>query len=1109
MPPNKKISPRHQSSLDAELFLRSINIAFDACEPERIAHFRPTSKCAPLVRALLGMEKERAFFLVAPYGSGKSLTATYALHLVENSPSSGQIRLEINKRLEVVSPELASFAKTRRASSTKKGIAVALHGHIPNVPEQLKLAACESLKRIGIRRWRALESFESTDVAGVLGKIREICQNENCDLTTIVWDEFGRHIEALVALGRGDELSEIQTIAEIASRSQKIPMTFCAILHQGLLHYASGLPQAMRADWKKIEGRFETIQYVDDSKEIYRLIGEVVTARRVGTEDVNALRNKSKQCHDLGLFNEFTPRELNELLRAAYPLEPVSLYLLPRIAARVAQNERTLFSFLYNADLSRPCTVANLYDYFSTSMRSDSAVGGTHRQWLETESAISKLPSDERGVEALKAACLLGFGTSGERSRASLELLEFAISGFSNSDQQHVLSHLIDRKLLLYRKHNDDVSVWHGTDVDLRGRLADEREKLEGTFDLVAFLTKEAPPPIWKPVEHNDTRCVRRFLPGVYMTMGLLESIGSWALTDIPKDADGRIVYVLANDQDELKAAEKLTTNVADNQLVIVAIPSEPIRLHDAAIEVAALQRMQMDQDLIDSDPIALAELQQMTDDAFEHLQRLVDRLVKPSLHGVRWFSMGKAATPINDRDLRSWLSQLMEFVFHKTPLLNNELINRKKPSPALVNSRKKLEMAILERHGRPQLGIEGFFPDKSMFNSILMHTGLYRQDRNSERWGYAHASKLKDPGLKAIWQLFQQFLTTPSDRPTSFSKLFEELQSPPYGMRLGVLPVLVAAALRAFPSAISLMHRGQYLNDILPSDIENICRFPEEYEIFVLDIDANRQKYLRSFHKQLSLSANYEIDENDLIRLTYDALEAWKHQLPPAAFTTAQLTQETLAFRLAIQRIGDPVQLFFYELPKIVGVSVDKPTKLVNALQTCCKELEDVALGYSEQARTVLLNALRVSGRDDSNNSLRQIAKQWASFFPDEFVEKLSDGVAKGLISRLTIDYDSDSLFIDSIASLLVKKSVRRWDDSMIATFDREFSNYVTKIESSARSFPAPTDELREGLSQLVFGRMTEMFSQLKTLIGPSQASEMIERLMLEKEVSVNGNND
>jgi len=1106
---SKRLRSHPGANLDAELFLRSINVAFDASHPDRISHFRPTSKCVPLIRALLGLENERAFFLVAPYGSGKSLTAAYALHLVENSAESGQVRLEINKRLDLVSPDLAEFARKRRASSTKSGLALALHGYVSNVAEQLKLAACDSLRRIGLRRWRALESIETIDVSAVLNKIRDICQQENCDRVTIIWDEFGRHIEALVALGRGDELSEIQTIAEFVSRSQKIPLTFCPILHQGLLHYASGLPQAMRTDWKKIEGRFETIQYVDDSKEIYRLIGEVIATRRQKPLDESALRGKQKQCQELGLFSEFKPRELSDLLRSAYPLEPAALYLLPRIAARVAQNERTLFSFLYNSDLSRPCAVADLYDYFSASMRSDTAVGGTHRQWLETESAISKLPSGDKGVEALKAACLLGFGTSGERSRTSQAVLGFAVQGFSDGAPQKVLNQLIDRKLLLHRKHNDDIAVWHGTDLDLRGRLADERARIEGTFNLVTFLTKEAPPPVCKPVEHNDTHYVRRYLTGSYLNKASFESIGSWAITEIQRDSDGRIVYILANDQDELKEAESLTQNFADDERVIFAIPSEPIPLHDAAIEVAALQRMQRDQNLIDSDPIALAELQQMTDDAFEHLQRLVDRLVKPTLKGVKWYSLGAPVQLANDRELRRWLSKIMDRVFSKTPLINNELINRKKPSPALVNSRKKLELAILERHGRKQLGIEGYFPDRSMFNSVLLHTGLYRQDGNTDRWGYAHASKIKDPGLRAVWQLFQQFLTKPSERSSSFLELFAKLQSPPFGLRHGVLPILLAAALRAFPSAISLTQKGRYLSDILPSDIESICRNPGDYEIFVLDIDETKQKFLRNLHKHLSVSANYEIEENDLIRLTFDALEAWKHQLPPAAFTTAQLTPETLGFRSAILRAGDPVHLFFTDIPRVVGVSAEKSGPLMNAIKKCCRELEEVALGYSERAQAVVRVALRVGGRDDSNKTLRQIAKQWASFFPDQFIEKLSDGVAKGLISRMTIDYDSDSLFIDSIASLLVKKSVRRWDDSMVATFDREFSNYVGRIESAARTYPAPTDALRDGLSQLVFGRMAEMFAQLEGLVGQSRAFSMLEKLQSGKEVFLNGNNE
>lgn len=1091
-------------ALDAELFLRSINIAFDADHPERINHFRPTAKCVPLVRALLGMEEERAFFLVAPYGSGKSLTASFAAHLVENSKASGAMRLEINKRLAVVSPELADYAKKRRASKTKRGLALTLHGHIPNVAQQLKLAAADSLKRVGIRRYVALRKSKATDVASVVKQIRAVCDEAKCDRITIVWDEFGRHLEALVAEGRGDELAEIQLIAEIASRTQQIPITFCAILHQGLSHYASGLPQAIRANWKKIEGRFATIQYVDDSKEIYRLVSEVATLRRTGTLPSKKWQSMAKKCLELGMFTEFKTRELSDLLKAAYPIEPTALYLLPRVSARVAQNERTLFSFLYNCDTSETVSVSALYDFFAPAMRADTAVGGTYRQWQETESAISKVPDDVKAVSALKTACLLGLGTSGERSRTSVGLLKHAVQGWDAKGSSRVLNQLLDRKLLLHRVHNDDVSVWHGTDLDLRGRLMEERAKASSDFDLVAFLHKEAPPPVWKPVEYNDKNCIRRFLPGVYLSEDRFNS-ASWVSLNISPDSDGQIIYLLADSDEALALAERTARELEDERL-IVAVPSEPLPLREAALEVKALQRMQQDSELVESDPIALSELQQMTDDALEHLQKLIDRLVKPSTAGTRWFHDGEILPADNSRELRRSLSAVMEKVFTKTPLINNEMINRRKPSPALVNSRKKLTMAVLERHGREQLGIEGFFPDKSMFNTVLLHTGLYRQDSRSGRWGYAHSSKIKDPGMKALWRELQEFLTTPTERPRTFQELLGRLQSPPFGVRIGVMPILIAAALRAFPSAISLMHKGQYLSDVLPSDIESICRSPGEYQILVLDIDEPKQKLLRGLHKHLSKVANYEIEENDLIRLCFDAVEAWKHQLPPAAFTTGQLTRKTLDFRATVTRVNDPVQLFFEELPKTLGKKIDRPVPLLNAIKKCVDELEGVASLYTTRAIGIVRDALTVGDNGEADRDVRSMAKQWASFFPGQFTEKLNDGVAKGLLSRMSLDYESDALFIDSLASLLVKKSVRRWDDSTAAAFDREFTAYVGKIENAARSYPAPTTDLQEGLSQLVFGRMQELYNQLSDLVGEDQACSMLENWKSRKAKEGNG---
>jgi len=1129
MPPKTRTRrTRGNNRTDVDPFLRSINIRYDAADADRIAHFRPTTKCVTLLRALLGDEQDRAFMIVAPYGTGKSLTATYLLQLVENRRDGATVLLEMSKRLSDVSPELGRFAANRRQRGDRRGIVIALHGPCDSLPQSIKAALLESIKRLKLRRAaktiRTMPAETIEDAVAILNELKKRCRSSSCDRIMIVWDEFGRHLKSLVGSGRGDALGEVQLLAEFVARSRDVPITLGLLLHQGLLHYAGNMPQTVRADWKKIEGRFRTIQYIDDSKELYRLIAEVVAERRRlavengrtarGTPSLISRRrvtNVARKCKGLGLFPDFTQTELGDLLHAAQPLDPAVLYLLPRVSARVAQNERTLFSFLYTTDLSVRIDVAALYDYFAPAMRSDTAVGGTHRQWLETESAITKVPDDESSIRALKTACLLGLGTSGERARTGRELLHFALVGFGDKGPwKQTLSKLIDRKLLLHRQHNDEVSVWHGTDLDLRGRLEEERRRIGDEFDLVAFLTKEAKPPAWKPVQYNDDFGVRRYLTGEYQTVGRLNSFLNWdvVLDGVAADCDGKVIYLVAENTDDFHEAERVARERLDHERLIVAIPREPLALREAALEVACLTRMHHDNELIESDPLALGEIAQMTDDAREHLQKLVDKLTNPSRHGARWFYRGEEFTAKSPRDLRRKLSEIMRRVYPDTPRIHNEMIVRRKPSPIVVNARKKLLLGVLERHGQEELGIQGNFPDKSMFRTVLLHTGLYRKDR-SGRWGYASPQAVKDPGLRKVWRRIQEFLTIPDDTPKNIAKFFEELVNPPFGVRAGLLPILFTAGLKAFPSAISLTRGGQYVDDILPSEIEQLCRTPQQYRLAVLDIDDTRVTYLRKLHQLFTSVKGYEAAENDLIRLCFDAIESWKAQLPPAALSTRRLSERTARLRTALTRTSDPLRLLFDRIPEACEAPIEKPRTLLPRLRKCIEELSGVASIYAGHAATTVLHNVALGG-DTGNASVRTAAERWASCFTGTFVESLTDGIAKGLLARMRMPYDSDELLLDSLSSLLVGKSLSRWDDSTVAVFDREFQNIVRRVEDIALSSDGILTDGEtgsEGISQLVRGRMAELFERLEKLVGVEQAMLVLESVPRQLEGIKHGN--
>ncbi len=1094
------------AKFDAEVFLRSINIQYDAEYPNRIAHYQPTAKSVPLIKSLLGSEQDRAFFVVAPYGTGKSITATYLLHLVENRPDADETLSAIEDKLEVVSPDLSKFSKERR-NGKDKGLVLALQGYCENLGESLKDAALKGMGRLKLgRQARTIESMSSETIdqaIELLGAVRDKARSAGCDRVVILWDEFGRHIESLIAEGRSAALSEIQLLAECVSRSVAIPVTLGLLLHQELLQYASNSPASVRAEWRKIEGRFQTIQYIDDSKEIYRLLSEVVSEQN-GSNVLPDEQSKlsAEVCKQLGLFSDFTISELQSLLRRAYPLEPTTLYLLPRISGRVAQNERTLFSFLNFIDFQNHVRPNHLYEYFSPEMRTDTAVGGTYKQWLETQNALSKLDDDnDLAATALRTASLLGFGVNGERSRTSRDLLLFALRGYeyegvvaSNGSQQEeaVVDQLIDQKLLLHRKHSDEVSVWHGTDADLRGRLEEEKSRQRRAFDFLTFLTDEANPPVWRPVRYNSDFHIRRFLQGEYCNLEKLDEY-----LNVPVGCDGKIIYVIAETAEELQEAEHLTSKYLCKERVIFAVPKVPVPLFEAALEVWCLTQMQGDDKLVGSDPMVLSEIQQMTDDARSYLQKLLDGLILPGSEGPRWFYKGSELPVKNAYDLRNELSKIMQKIFLHTPKINNEMIVRHKPTPTLVNSRKKLLLGILERSGQEMMGIEGNYPDASMFRTILLHTGLYYTDKG-EGWKYALPDQVKEPELQKVWSKIQRFFTDSSEKPKDIPDLFDELMEPPFGIRAGLLPILFAAGLKAFPSVYSLRYKGGgYVSDILPSDIEQLCREPEQYEFIVLDVDQTKRDYLNAVLELFDIQAR-SATGNDLIRACYDALENWKARLPDGALSTRYLTQKTRRFQAILCHPSDPVQLLFERIPRALDCSIGDHV-LLESFEKCKTELSEVIDSYREKAISSLRRALSLNLKSE-NGQVKEIAHRWALCFPDEISDALNDSVSKGLLSRMRMTYPSDAKLVDSLSGLFLQKTINRWDDSCIANFDREIHSSVRRIEEAALSFEfKASGAVKNSLANLVQERLNVLYRRLTDIVGPEKARELFAHILEE----------
>ena len=1064
-----------------DTFLRSINLRMDIDHADRFAHFRPTRKSASVTDAIARGVPNSASMIVAAYGSGKSIAAGTGALLVENAPDAAPVLERITDRLEATDPACGGQAR-RRLETGERGAVIVIEGSVDSPATTLRQAAEARLGKLSVKKGAA-----DADPTPVLEAIAAKCRTSKRDRVAIIWDEFGRHLEALAAAGRAEDLSAVQQIAEWAVRQDAPEATFTVLLHQGFFHYAGSLSQTARNDWRKIEGRFSQIRFVDDSKEMHQLIAWVVEQSRPTDLELPAEQEfaaAATEAKELGLFDGFTDTDdLSRTLRSAYPLAPAVLHLLPRLAARMAQNERTTFSFINSIDLSQPVRMLDLFDAFSEAMRADIGAGGAHRRWLEAQTALSKTTSPEE-AEAIAGAALLGLGHAGQRTRLSKNGLVFALDTYGQrqrEEAERAVDTLIERKLLLYRERTDDISVWHGTDLDLRGKLEEEKLRQDPHFDLVAYLDAQHPAEAWKPVEHNIRFDIRRYFSTHFISASDLRAGGGseHPLFHLAPGEDGRIIYALPDttqDLEDLRFLADEAMSTAADAAVVLAYPTTNLAVREVALEAACLDSLKNDSELIGKDPFALTEIQHMADAAHESLRRQLARLVRPS-RDVRWCYRRGTLNISRDVDLRNELTRIADARFPKTPHINNEVVVRKTLSRPMVNARKKVELGILERSEQPHLNFDpkGTTPFVSILRTVLERPGIYRERAGA--WGWADPSDLADPGLAEVWALIRDFFQTPGAAKPPRTELIDKLQRPPYGVRFGIIPVLVAAGLKAFGRVIAIRKNGVYLSDVLASEIEDLCANPDAHEIEVLELDGDLADYLDQMTEIFGADAAGR--ETDRLRRAWDALTSWADQLPPSALRTRNVGASAKDLQAVLRDMSDPVHIFTRQFPAIAGA--DRPTTaVVEGIDEARRDLEAIVVGYQRTAIETIRVTIALANADTDDDDTLARAQAWADCIDETHAAmKALDGTQRAILQqakRATTGRHTEASFGRAISNILIGKDFDQWDDRTPRQFASMLRSAIHQIESVALNAEQPTESLKPLLETRIDGLVRQM---------------------------------
>lgn len=1045
--------------------LRSVSLRDDLGVPARLAHYRPTRRSLPVTRAVLEGD---ATMVIAAYGSGKSLAAGVGALCIANDYDTYKTLNPVLRRLQRVDPSLHAMVQKRRRSRRRGQVAV-LTGYVRDVAAGLA-------KATGLK-----------EPPQALTEVLKRLERRRCDRLAIIWDEFGRHLEGLAAEGRARDLHALQQLSEWTARATNPQVTLVLLMHQSLLAYASGLNQTSRNEWRKVEGRFHHIRFVEDSQELYELIADVVQEERTKEPTSTRKRELHRNANKAVMAGWFDgigdPARVAELLIGAHPLTAAALQALPRTVARVGQNERSLLTFIEESALESTIGTSEIYSTFSDAMRADVGLGGMHRRWLETENALSRANNDAER-EALTAACLLQLGTDGERRRLTRRALELAVAsrGGGVRAAARTVEALLSRKLLIHRRTNDDISIWHGTDVDMASRIRDERNRRAESFDSVEFLQENHPAPFVRPSRHNAERGTARYLTGHYVSAktilqtkergAMLPSAGEW----------GRVYYVLAESGEDLHAARRRIKKVwaGVEAPVVFAIANEPVPGTDAGLEVAALNALRSDEGLLSEDPLMGQEIDELLSIAHRQLVLVLHRLITDRPAGTTWMHGGRTLEVTPDRPAGIAASELMDAWYPLTPQIRNDQMMRNRLSRQMQTAQVRVIMRIMEHGHEAHIGYspEDTSADASVYRTVLERTGLHRAV--GENGHFSEPEEVDDPGLRRVWGDIKQFFRQPDRLPKRLTDLVEVLRSRPLGLPLGVVPVLVMAGYRAFARTVSLRTDGAYVPDVLGFETSRMFAEPERHTVAVYEASDATTAYLRDVANVFA-HVTPRADQ-ELVRFAWDAMAQWMGSIPQGGRRTRRLSRAGQHLMKLIHGNADPGDLIVSDLPAAFGQETNGQAyeKTISTLQRVRNEIDGLVEGYMEVASEIIATTLCV---DNEGPPLERV-QSWVQCLDVESLLARRDlrmtdkAVLRTARDTLNGQFSSQSLS-RALSSILLQRHIHQWQDTTVDQFRQLIRECRQRIEDTALA----ADEPNECMAPLVRARIAALEGMLERM--------------------------
>ena len=1073
-------------------FLRSIHLERDFSAPDSCAEYIPTdftkSCLERLAEGLSANSTRRAWRLTGDYGTGKSSFALVLAHLFSGHQNEPLEKLKQSINIEDIyfdNPGLTPILVTGNRSSLRNALQLALRKSLaitnPNISKAKLPPRLRRIVEISAEDAPLQVEFQSNqdeipgigdeDIVEGLIQFGAFIKSESKGAgVLLIVDELGKFLEFAAMYPERQDIYLLQQLAEAASRSGDTPFFVLGLLHQGFSAYADHLDGASKQEWEKVAGRFEEILFNQPLEQVVLLLSSAlgVKTKDVPVQHREQARTQMEFALERGWYGP-VPLHDGLLDKAAklFPLDPLAVPIIVRTMHRFGQNERSLFSFLQSSEPfglqayasqhslgnARPYRIHDFYDYVRANLSHSLNLTSVQTHWSIVDSIISGYTSSNSlETEVLKTVGMLNLLNANDLLPTETVVVQ-AVAGTREDlhiDVKDAIETLKHEKRVLYdRGIAGGLCLWPHTSVDLNAAYKNAQRtvgSIQGVSERIkAYLE---PRPIVARRHYIQTGNLRHF-----EIQYLSASEFAQSMPPLNEGVDGKIIIVLCDSLQERQQALQVAESINHPQ-VIIAIPTP---LHSVAgylWDFLCWEWVGRNTLELNTDPYASEEVSRQQDAARIRLEKRISDLI--DLRGYSgemrfdWFSEGEQLSFSTGQQVLKHLSDVCDRAFAKAPKIQNELMNRQNLSSAAAGARMRLIGAMLEKESEPNLGMpeDKRPPEMSMYLSILKPGNIHVEGEKT--WYIQEPSPDADqyyilPTLKRIDGL----LKSEADKKLNVSSLFTELRKPPYGVRDGLIPFLLAIYIVAHRQDIAVFEDGTFLREVRGDDFLRLIKAPEYFEIQHSEIEGIRASVFDRLIKVLGIQQTSD-KRNTRILDVVQPLCSFVVELPEYVHNTKKLSQPAIDVRDKLMSAGEPAPLLFRVLPIACGhpqfdvtESVDnsRVQDFAEELKLYLTELKNAYTELLERLKSAIFEAFDAMDRNSQRRS--SLAKR-----AEALRVSVSESQLKALCGRLSDKNLSEAKWIESVASFIASKPPSYWVDSDESTFQNKLAEFAERFK-------------------------------------------------------------